>query len=215
MSGKFIATVLATALTITSFTAAPVRAAETRDIAAVLGAAATLFVIGSAIQNARQDDERSKSKVIVRDHGYQGGRYDNRDHRDDNCRGNDRGGHNNRCDDNNRGRHDDKGHKDDRGHNNKGKGDDKGKGNDKGKSWDKRPSWSRQLAPLPSSCLIDQRGRQNSRGSVFGANCLGRNYSQANRLPNACRTTISTPRGRSTAYNVSCLKNRGYRIARY
>lgn len=97
MSRNLIATILAAALAITSVSANPARAVETKDIVAILGAAATLYVIGSAIQNAQNNDSKPGAKLIVPGHGYtvpysghdfrndrgrQGkwGRHDNRGH---------------------------------------------------------------------------------------------------------------------------------------
>jgi hypothetical protein len=65
MSRKFIAAVLAVSTTIAAFSAAPARAGNDADIARILGAAATIFVIGKAIENARDDnrrDDRSRGK---------------------------------------------------------------------------------------------------------------------------------------------------------
>jgi len=62
MSRKFIAVVLAATLAITTYSAAPARAASEEDIARLLAGAATLFIIGKAIQSSR-DNDRKKVKV--------------------------------------------------------------------------------------------------------------------------------------------------------
>ena len=46
MSRKFIAAVLAISTTLATFSAAPARAASEEDIAKILGAAATIFILG-------------------------------------------------------------------------------------------------------------------------------------------------------------------------
>lgn len=56
MSRRFIAGVLAAALTITAFAAAPARAADRDDIARFVGAATTLFILGKIIEQERRDD---------------------------------------------------------------------------------------------------------------------------------------------------------------
>lgn len=67
MSRKFIAAVLAISTTLATFSAAPARAATEEDIAKILGAAATLFIIGKAIENNRdrdRDDKKKKNTVV-------------------------------------------------------------------------------------------------------------------------------------------------------
>lgn len=63
MSRTFISVVLATALSLAVALPAPVRADE-QDIARAVGVAATLFVLGKAIQNARDkhDDKDRKDR---------------------------------------------------------------------------------------------------------------------------------------------------------
>lgn len=80
MSRKFIAAVLVAATTLTAFSAAPARATTDEDIARLLGAAATIFIIGKAIETSRDRDEDRKKKkkknkpVVVhknhKDHGH-------------------------------------------------------------------------------------------------------------------------------------------------
>ncbi|MFA8384938.1 MAG: hypothetical protein ACEPO2_04895 [Pelagibaca sp.] len=62
MSRKFIAAVLAVSTTIAGFSAMPARAASEEDIAKLLAGAATVFIIGKAIQNSR-DKERKDNGV--------------------------------------------------------------------------------------------------------------------------------------------------------
>lgn len=72
MSRKFIAAVLAVSTAIATFSAAPARAASEEDIARILGAAATVFIIGKAIEHARDKDrkDRKKDKYVERSHGH-------------------------------------------------------------------------------------------------------------------------------------------------
>ncbi|MFP7569660.1 hypothetical protein [Marivita sp. S2033] len=62
MSRKFIGVVLAISTTIAGIGAAPANAASNEDVARILGAAATVFIIGKAIENARDDDRDKKKK---------------------------------------------------------------------------------------------------------------------------------------------------------
>ena len=62
MSRKFIAAVLAISTTLATFSAAPARAASEEDIAKILGAAATIFILGKAIENSRNRDNDAKKK---------------------------------------------------------------------------------------------------------------------------------------------------------
>lgn len=62
MSRKFIAAVLAVSTTIAAISAAPARAASDEDIARILGAAATIFIIGKAIEQSRDKDRKDKKK---------------------------------------------------------------------------------------------------------------------------------------------------------
>lgn len=62
MSRKFIAAVLAVSTAIAGFSAVPARAASEEDIARLLAGAATIFIIGKAIQNARDDDDDDDKK---------------------------------------------------------------------------------------------------------------------------------------------------------
>lgn len=64
MSRKFIAAVLAASLAITTFSAAPARAADGKDALKLLGAAGALYLLGNSIAQAREkaEDERKKDK---------------------------------------------------------------------------------------------------------------------------------------------------------
>lgn len=66
MSRKFIAAILAASMAITSFTAAPARAASDEDIAKFLFGAAALAIIGKAISdNNRNDVNRYRNRELV------------------------------------------------------------------------------------------------------------------------------------------------------
>lgn len=62
MSRKFIAGVLAASLVVTGFSAAPLRAAEARDVAKVIGGAALVYMIGKAVSEAREADRERDRK---------------------------------------------------------------------------------------------------------------------------------------------------------
>lgn len=65
---RLTATTLATALALTSFTAAPARA-DGEDVAKVLAGVATLFILSQAISSNRKDDDRATTRRNAPDHG--------------------------------------------------------------------------------------------------------------------------------------------------
>lgn len=66
MSRKFIAAILAASIAITSFAAAPARAASDEDIAKFLFGAAALAIIGKAINDSNRDQTtRFPDKEII------------------------------------------------------------------------------------------------------------------------------------------------------
>ena len=65
MSRKFIAAILAVSTTLAAFSAAPARAASEEDIAKILGAAATIFIIGKAIENSRDKKDDKKKRTVT------------------------------------------------------------------------------------------------------------------------------------------------------
>lgn len=62
MSRTFIAAVLAISTTLAAASAVPARAASEEDIAKLLAGAATIFIIGKAIQSSRDDDRKDKNR---------------------------------------------------------------------------------------------------------------------------------------------------------
>lgn len=75
-----------------------------------------------------------------------------------------------------------------------------------------RPNFSRY--DLPRHCLRDYRvNRQHVR--LFGANCLRKNYKYSGSLPYACQFQFNNRHGSHTGYEPLCLRERGYRTARY
>ncbi|MEC3862823.1 hypothetical protein VK792_16135 [Mesobacterium sp. TK19101] len=66
MSRKFIGAILGAALTVTAFSAAPARA-DDRDLARFLGTAATLFIIGKAIES-HNDRDRQRVHAPAQNH---------------------------------------------------------------------------------------------------------------------------------------------------
>ena len=73
MSRKYIASVLVATMAITGFAARPAAAASEEDIARILAGAATIFIIGKAIQSSRdndRDDKKSAKKAHSQRHDY-------------------------------------------------------------------------------------------------------------------------------------------------
>ena len=67
MSRKFIAAVLAVSTAIATFSAAPARALSDEDIAKLLAGAATVFIIGRAIDSSRDKDrDKDRDKTYKR-----------------------------------------------------------------------------------------------------------------------------------------------------
>lgn len=62
MSRRFIAAILAISTTLATVSAAPARAASEEDIAKILGAAATIFILGKAIEQSRDRDRDHDKK---------------------------------------------------------------------------------------------------------------------------------------------------------
>jgi len=101
MSRRFIATILAAAIAVTGFTARPAQANDAEKIVKFLGTAATIYIIGNAIKEARADDDRKDKKVHDqryyrenrRDHAqrWQRDRWDQRDQRHHGARRDSRG----------------------------------------------------------------------------------------------------------------------------
>ena len=163
MSRKFIASILAASLALTSFTAAPARASD-RDLVQFLAGATALIIIGSALNDSRQQTTVNQPQPRNRDqYRHQADRRYETDRR----------------------HHDD---------------------------W-RSPDRGRSIAPLPGGCMIRANTRYGHQ-RVFGARCLEVHYSQANRLPDACRTRIWDRDGRRPGYLASCLKQRGFRARR-
>jgi hypothetical protein len=131
MSRKFIASVAAAALVITSFGAVPARAGSDEDIARILGGLIAITAVGAALGAFDDDDDRPRATVRnsepPRAHrpyeaplGYDRPRRDNGWH----------------------------------GH--AGRGDDRGHGR-----WDGRGHGRDRFAPLPTGCLKEFRTRKD------------------------------------------------------
>ncbi|GAA4225838.1 hypothetical protein GCM10022290_32760 [Sagittula marina] len=63
---------------------------------------------------------------------------------------------------------------------------------------------------LPRHCLRETRRH----GLVLGSGCLNRNYRAVRHLPQACHTNFRANGQRRSGYDYSCLRNRGFSIAR-
>lgn len=64
---------------------------------------------------------------------------------------------------------------------------------------------------LPAKCV---RRHETNRGRVvfLGRVCLKNQYSHFNSLPNACKVQSNTYKGMRYGYQISCLRNKGYRL---
>lgn len=65
---------------------------------------------------------------------------------------------------------------------------------------------------VPSACLRQNRWDNGPR-QFFGQRCLSNNMRNFDRLPNQCRTTIWTDRGRRSVYAARCLRKNGWRYS--
>lgn len=68
---------------------------------------------------------------------------------------------------------------------------------------------------LPERCIRQLETHRGQTRKVFGARCLERHYRHANRLPRNCARQIETHRGWRWVYGARCLRENGYRVARY
>jgi hypothetical protein len=162
MSRRFIAAVLAVSTTIATLTAAPAHASNDEDIARILGAAATIFIIGKAIENSRDRDRKDdRADVYTKKNRV----FDQQNSHRPVPQVVQRGV---------RGQH--------------------------------------STAALPAQCVRQITGGQVNR--VVMERCLERNYRSARDLPRACKITVATNRGRTGAYKLPCLRQRGYTLAR-
>jgi hypothetical protein len=71
MSRKFIASIMAATLAITALTSKPAEAASNDDIARILAGAATVFIIGKAIQSSNDHDNDGKRKHSAKKRHYE------------------------------------------------------------------------------------------------------------------------------------------------
>ncbi|MFY0623022.1 MAG: hypothetical protein JXQ89_15150 [Pelagimonas sp.] len=141
MSARFITGVLIIASTITMLSTAQVQARDrSKEIGTILGAAATLFIIGKIIEDANDDRRRPQT------------------HRPQ----------------------------------------------------PQPDRWAKP--PLPRHCIRWTEGRNERR--VMGKGCLKRNYGAVHSLPQQCRTKFRVNGNQRRGYNVRCLRNNGYQVAR-
>lgn len=67
---------------------------------------------------------------------------------------------------------------------------------------------------LPAECV---RRHETHRGRVvfLGRQCLKNNFRYFNSLPNRCRVQTQTYKGMRYGYQISCLRDKGYRLVRH
>lgn len=75
-----------------------------------------------------------------------------------------------------------------------------------------RPRQVTRRKLVPSSCLRENRWDNGPR-RFFARRCLSNNMRNFDRLPNQCRTTIWTDRGRRSVYAARCLRKKGWRFS--
>ena len=76
-----------------------------------------------------------------------------------------------------------------------------------------RPRADDRSRELPIDCLQTLNTRFGQL-RLFGAYCLQRNFSGADRLPAFCEVRVHTDRGPRTGYDPQCLRDRGYTTSR-
>lgn len=194
MYRKFIATVLATAVAITGFTAAPARA-DNEDLLKILGGVAAIAIIGAAINEARDDDKVSKNYNYYNRGRHKGHRHKHHKHHRYH-----------------------KHHKHGRGHSHSYH--DKYHRHDGGFDRDDRrtrPLPTRvQRKLLPASCRVQARnGGRNF--LAYSDWCLDRKFRHSNALPRNCAVNarILHNNKRNTVYSSRCLSRYGYAAAQY
>jgi hypothetical protein len=70
-----------------------------------------------------------------------------------------------------------------------------------------------QRVALPRRCLREANDvRRNAR--VVMRDCLNTQYTSAHTLPRACRVNVHTRHGNRQAYDMPCMRDRGFRVAR-
>lgn len=67
---------------------------------------------------------------------------------------------------------------------------------------------------IPNTCVISVKGKYERIQTVAMESCVMRERRSAVPLPRACETQLRTKHGRMNAYDVGCLNNFGYRVAR-
>lgn len=67
---------------------------------------------------------------------------------------------------------------------------------------------------LPAQCLRTIHNRRGQRIREFGLRCMRENYRHVNRLPQYCVRKDRTHKGIRMGYEVRCLRDAGYRLAR-
>lgn len=203
MSRKFIATVLAASLAITSVSAVPARA-DGDDLVKFLAGATALVIIGNAL-----DDNKKDRRTVTRYDDRYDGRYDRR------------------YDDRHDRRHDDRygrGHDDDHrrgnghwwGHDDGRQGRDSkpkvyfDRRHDERATRDADKKWRRNV--LPAQCRSSFWTPDGTQRFMDGR-CLKRNYSYNQDLPKKCKIVVYDKNQKKSGYAISCLKDRGFRIS--
>lgn len=211
MSRKFIASVLAASLAVTTISAVPAKADNDALIGLLAGATA-LVIIGNALEDDNRDSRRHERRHDRRDDRWtdgRGGHGGHGDHRREDGWNDGRGGHgHHRWDDRRDSRRDDR--RDGRyGHDTPPK-----------VYFDRRhdPRATRDVDQrtgrnvLPGHCRSSFWTPDGNR-SYMDTECLQNTFRFQRDLPRQCRITVLDHNRRKSGYSISCLTDNGYRIA--
>lgn len=67
---------------------------------------------------------------------------------------------------------------------------------------------------IPNHCVVTARDGKRRAQTVALESCVVKSRKSARSLPNACEVRVHTKHGRGHAYELGCLTNFGYRVAR-
>ena len=189
MYRNFIATVLATAVALTAFTAAPARA-NNDDLLKILGGVAAIAIIGAAINEARDDDDVTHNYNYYNNGRHKAHRKHHKHHTHHK--------HHKRYTHTHKGyRHSHDGFQ---RHNNRA-----------------RPVPTRvQRKLLPASCRVNAR-RNGQNFLAYSDWCLDRKFRHTNALPRKCAVNARVLHNnkRNSVYSSRCLSRYGYAAAKY
>ncbi|MDW4498315.1 hypothetical protein R5H30_10020 [Sulfitobacter sp. D35] len=212
MHRKFIATVVAAAIAITSVGATPVRA-EPSDLTKALIAALGVAAIGALIKNRNDDDDdgdRKRREARESKQEAKNARLRKREAQQARKEQRERERAWRAIEEERRQAYERRLERDRENYVARGNTNLYG-----GQSYiTPRPlPWDVERKLLPGQCL---QSHDTSGGKVrmFGYNCLENSYGHLNDLPDTCRTSVRGGTGEIYGYDAVCLRDRGYQLAR-